>query len=196
MPYGDVPGFVASQLTLADTAGRLALRFAIFTAARSGEVRQAKWEQIDFEARTWSRPADVMKMKEPHVVTLNDAAIDVLTRAKALGGAGGLVFPSPKGKPLSDMTLTKVLRDAKIAKVTVHGFRSSFRDWAADETNFPREIAEAALAHKVGSDVELAYRRTDYRERRRPLLDAWGRFVAPSLTGANSNEISGGAQAA
>lgn len=191
MPFKDVQGFVASQLEKPDKAGRLALLFTILTAARSGEVRSALWEHIDLEARAWNRPAELMKSGVKHTVTLNDAAVGILVRAKKLSGGKGLVFPGSRaGIPLSDMTLSKALRDAG-ENVTVHGFRSSFRDWAAEKMpTVPAMVAEMALAHAVGTKTEQAYLRTDLREMRRSLMEGWGRLVAPSLSAAGDNVVS------
>jgi integrase len=191
MPFVDVPAFVAGQLAMAQGASRMALLFAILTAARSGEVRNSTWDQIDFEARTWTRSADVMKMGAAHVVTLNDAAIAVLERAAPKELRSGLIFPGMKaGKPLSDMSLSKVMRLAKRSE-TVHGFRSAFRDWAAERMpTIPAMVAEMALAHRVGTETQQAYLRSDLRDMRRALMDAWGRFVAPSLSGATENVVS------
>lgn len=182
MPFADVPAFVTSQLSKEEANGRLALMFTILTAARSGEVRSAMWEHIDLKAKTWTRPAELMKMRDKHVVTLNDAAVAILKRAAALFGGDGLVFPGKySGKPLSDMALSKLMR-ASGEKATVHGFRSSFRDWAAEMMpTVPAMVAEMALAHKVGTATEQAYLRSDMREMRRALMDAWGSFVAPGL---------------
>jgi integrase len=181
MPYRNVPAFVAAQQALSPTSGRLALLFTILTAARSGEVRAAAWDQFDMDARTWTRPAAIMKTKVQHIVSLSDAAIAVLERAKPYSGRVGLVFPGAKpGTQLSDMTLTKVLRDAGEG-CTVHGFRSSFRDWAAEQMpQVPVMVAEMALAHRVGNETERAYLRTDLRDRRRDLMDAWGSFLVLS----------------
>jgi|GEM_PF-360073 len=191
MPFADVPDFVAAQLGKDMGASRAALLFAILTAARSGEVRQATWEQIDVEARTWTRPTAIMKMGAAHVVTLSDAAIAVLDRLapnKAL--RVGLVFPGAKAnRPLSDMSLTKIMRLAD-RKETVHGFRSAFRDFAAERCpTVPAMVAEMALAHRVGTSTEQAYLRSDLRDMRRALMDAWGRFVAPSLSGSAGNVV-------
>lgn len=190
MPFADVPGFVADQLAKERGASRLAMLFAILTAARSGEVRNATWEQIDFEARTWTRSADDMKMGVAHVVTLNDAAIAILERAAPKEMRSGLIFPgNKKGRPLSDMSLTKIMRLAGRSE-TVHGFRSAFRDWAAEKMpTIPPMVAEMALAHTVGTSTEKAYLRTDLRDMRRALMDAWGRFAAPSLSPGGSNVV-------
>jgi integrase len=177
MPYADVPAFVTAQMALPDTMGRLALLFAILTAARSGEVRAATWDQIDLEAKTWTRPASIMKMKVQHVVALNDAAIAILERAKPHTEGKGLIFPGAGGKQLSDMTLTKALRDAG-ETCTVHGFRSSFRDWCAEKMpEIPAMVAEMALAHTVGTATERAYLRTDLLDMRRKLMTAWAEHM-------------------
>jgi integrase len=177
MPYQDVPAFVVGQMAQPATAGRLALLFTILTAARSGEVRAATWSQIDLEVKTWTRPATIMKSKIAHVVALNDVALAVLEKAKALTGGKGLLFPGAKvGSQLSDMTLTKALRDAGEG-CTVHGFRSSFRDWAAEKMpTMPAMVAEMALAHRVGTATEQAYLRSDLREMREALMQGWGDF--------------------
>jgi integrase len=178
MPYSDVPAFVADLRGKEDTMGRLALLFVILTGARSGEVRNARWSHIDREKKLWSRPAALMKGRTPHVVTLSDAALEVLDRAAALRPSrpDELIF-SMSRRPLSDMTLTKVMRDAK-APYTVHGFRSSFRDWTAEQMpSIPDAVAEAALAHVVPDKVVRAYKRTDFMEMRRTLLQSWADFV-------------------
>jgi len=182
MPFAEVPAFVASELGKAASASRHAVLFAILTAARSGEVRQATWEQIDLESRTWTRPASVMKMKEGHVITLSDAAVALLEAYAPKDMRKGLIFAGVRGGPLSDMSLTKALRAAGRSE-TVHGFRSSFRDWAAEEMpTIPAMVAEMALSHRVGTATEQAYLRTDLRDMRRALMEAWGRFAAPSLS--------------
>lgn len=189
MPYADVPAFLADQLGQPETASRLALIFTILTAARSGEVRAADWSQVDLEARTWSRPPELMKSKVKHVVTLNEAAVAVLERAKALFGGEGLIFPAARGGKLSDMTLSKMMRAAGHS-ATVHGFRSSFRDWVAEKMpTIPWNVAELALAHSVGNATEKAYNRSDLLDLRRSLTDAWGRFAAPSLSPGGSNVV-------
>jgi integrase len=187
MPFAQVPGFVAAELGKDLVSSRAAVLFAILTAARSGEVRRATWDQVDLDARTWSRPAAVMKMGQAHVVTLNDAAIALLERHTPPELREGLLFPGLRGGPLSDMSLTRMLRLAG-SQATVHGFRSGFRDFAAERMPMiPGMVAEMALAHKVGTATEQAYLRTDLRDMRRALMDGWGRFVAPSLSGAAGN---------
>ena len=180
LPYREVSGALASvEVSGASLAAKLCLRFLVLTAARSGEARGATWAEIDAEAREWRIPGERMKGRAPHRVPLSAAALAILERARTMDDGSGLIFPSPlrPGRPLSDMSLTKLLRDRGLAdRATVHGFRSAFRDWCA-ETGAPREVAEAALAHTVGG-VEGAYFRSDVYERRRALMEAWGAFVA------------------
>lgn len=165
------------KLSKKEGMGALALRFAILTAARSGEVRLATWSEFDLEQGTWSIPAERMKAERAHFVPLSTAALSILHQLD-LARSGELVFAGVKrGKPLSDMTLTKALRDLRVVNkngdpVTVHGFRSTFSDWARNETDFPRELIEESLAHRLGK-VEAAYRRGAAIERRRELMEAW-----------------------
>ena len=179
LAYEQVPALVA-QLQTVPTMGRLALLFAILTAARSGEVRGALWPEINMASATWTIPAERMKAGRAHAVPLSPQAVAVLKQAKALqiARAGEIIFASPRGGPLSDMTLTKVLRDAGQDVATVHGFRSSFRDWAAEQTSTANEVLEAALAHTVPNKVEAAYRRTNFLEKRTPLMAEWGAFLS------------------
>lgn len=177
MPYAELPAFM-SRLTDKGGMGALALRAAILTAARSGEVRGATWCELDLEAAVWTVPAERMKARRAHRVPLSPAAVALFREAASIKRAGtDLIFPASSGKALSDMTLTKALRDMD-APFTVHGFRSTFRDWAAEQTSLPGEVAEAALAHTVPKAVEAAYRRTDFFDKRRELMDAWSRFVS------------------
>jgi integrase len=177
MPYEELPALMA-RLVDKGGMGALALRAAILTAARSGEVRGATWAEIDFDNAVWTVPAERMKMRRAHRVPLSAEALAVFKEAAGIRRKGTqLVFPSAKGGQLSDMTLTKALRDLG-ESATAHGFRSSFRDWAAEQTSLPGEIAEAALAHTVPNAVEAAYRRTDFFDKRRELMDSWGRFAA------------------
>lgn len=175
MPFGDVPTFIASLSAEAETIGRLALLFAIATAARSGEVRGASWSEIDLTARLWTIPADRMKAKRAHVVPLNDVAMSVLSRLSAKS-AGGLVFGNSKGKAISDMTLLKILRD-KSLPYTVHGFRSAFKDWSSETTFYSDAVSEAALAHGDPDKVRASYRRTDFLEKRRQQMADWSDFL-------------------
>lgn len=179
LPYREVP----QALHIVEGAkvplpARLCLRFLVLNAARSGEARGATWDEIDRGTREWRIAASRMKAGIEHRVPLSDGALAVLEQARSLRDEAGLVFPSSvkRGSSLSDMTLMKVLRVTGLAeRTTVHGFRSAFRDWCA-ETGKPREIAEAALAHKVGG-VEGAYFRSDLFERRRRLMDEWAAFI-------------------
>lgn len=178
MPYPDLPAFV-TWLRARSTVGRLALEFVILNASRSGEVRGACRNEIDLKKKLWTIPAERMKAGTIHVVPLSEAALDALKRAKAFRSpVSNLVFPGQNPRrQLSDMTLLKILRD-KGDDYTVHGFRSSFRDWVAEKTNYPGEVAEAALAHTIANKVEAAYRRTDYLEKRKSLMSHWGDWVA------------------
>lgn len=178
LPYEDLPALMA-ELEATVSLGRLALRFAILTACRSGEVRGATWAEIDLKQRTWTIPAARMKAGKEHVVPLSRAVLEVLVAAEPFRGRSkdAFIFPGKPGKPLSDMTLTKVLRDIGHTQITVHGFRSSFRDWAAEQTATPGDVVEAALAHTIKNKVEAAYRRTNYLEKRRVLMEAWADFA-------------------
>ena len=186
LPYQDVAGALETIERSGITTAKLALRFLVLTAARSGEVRTATWDQIDLENKTWTVPAEKMKTNREHRVPLSNSALAVLEQSRRLADGSGLVFPSSMrpGKPMSNMTLTKVLRDNGLAdRTTTHGFRSSFRDWCADAGR-PREIAEAALAHVVPG-VEGAYFRSDLFERRRLLMEQWATY----LTGAGADVV-------
>lgn len=186
MAYADVPAFTKRLRTAKGIAAK-ALELAILTAARSGEVRLAQWGEFDLEAGVWTVPAERMKARREHRVPLSAPAIALLKAIRKPQGAeerlpdpdaAELVFPSAKlERPLSDMTLSAVLRRMKLDTITVHGFRSSFRDWAAEETDHPREVAEAALAHIVGDATERAYRRGDALEKRRRLMEDWAAYV-------------------
>lgn len=184
MPWKDVPKFVAAHLKnrkVADST-RAAMEILILTATRSGELRGALWTEFDLEAGIWTVPAARMKMKAPHRIALSDRAVEVLQEIKDAGLHETLVFPSPRSKVLSDMTLTTFLRRAKAKSdtegrfATAHGFRSSFRDWAS-ENSYARDLAERALAHAVSNKVEAAYHRTDLLEQRRSMMQAWSDFV-------------------
>jgi integrase len=183
MAYEDVPAFVASLRSSVSTVGRDALDFTILTAVRSNETRFAVWSEIDLKKKIWTIPGTRMKMNQTHVVPLATAAVEILTRRwEARTKNDGFVFFSRPDKPLSDMTMTKILRDAEFEKITVHGFRSSFTDWAAETTKVPKEVVDKALAHKLPDKVEAAYRRTDFLERRRQLMTMWANY----LSGASS----------
>ena len=192
MPYSDVPGFVG-RLRSSDSVTALALEFTILTAARTGEVlrsiRQnqvmgARWDEIDFETKVWTVPSVRMKAGVDHRVPLTGRLVAILKQVTPLRRKDGFIFPGKRaGHPLSEMSLLMLLRRMKIDDATVHGFRSSFRDWAGEETNFPRELAEEALSHTVGNSVERAYRRGDALEKRRALMTAWAGYCDPSASG-------------
>lgn len=179
LPYSDVAGF----LTVLRGSGALpqtrwAIEFLILTAARSLEVRDATWDEIDLDAATWTIPAARMKMKRPHRVPLSPRAVAILKEAHDLFGGTGRLFPGmKKGRPLSDVALSKTVKGLGFP-VDVHGFRTSFRTWAQERTTFPREVGEACLAHLVGSEVERAYSRSDLFDKRRRLMDAWAGYLA------------------
>ena len=165
---------------------RLAFEFPVLTAARWGEVRWAEWSEIDLSEAVWTVPATRMKAKREHRVPLCRRAVEILGEARELGGEGcRLVFTRLNGKPLIEKRLRQLLQKHRIAAVP-HGFRSSFRDWAAEETDHPREVVEAALAHMVQNKVEAAYRRTDLFERRRRLMDDWAAYLAGQSAGTET----------
>jgi len=158
---------------------KLAIELLVLTATRSGEVRLANWSEIDFEARTWTIPAERMKMKEVHIIPLSDRALDVLHQAKALGD-DGLIFPGMRsGRPMSDTTMSKLVKELGYP-VDIHGFRTSFRTWVQEQTNTAHEVAERALAHKTTNKVEAAYARSDLFDKRRKLMDAWASYLSDS----------------
>ena len=181
LPYSKVAEALAVvEESGASPSAKLCLRFVVLTAARSGEARNATWDEIDFETCEWKIPAERMKAASEHRVPLSEAAMDVLGRAKACHDGSDLVFPSPlkPGRPLSDMTLTKILRDVGLSdRATVHGFRASFRTWALEETDAPWAVAEAALAHSLGDSVQQAYIRGDAYDKRRKLMDQWADYL-------------------
>ena len=177
LPHGKVAGAVrAVRASRARRVVKLAFEFMVLTAARSGEARGARWAEIDLAAGVWTVPAKRMKTNREHRVPLCRRALAILDAARTLSQRGPLAFPTARGRPLKDMALSELLRDLGIAAVP-HGFRSSFRDWAAEETDHPREVAEAALAHTVRNPVEAAYARSDLFERRRELMDDWGAYL-------------------
>ena len=181
MAYADVPALMQRLAALPENAGRDALMFTIYNAVRSGETRLATWPEFDLDKAVWSIPGTRMKMRQPHVVPLSPEAVAILRRRWPLRISDeGLVFSTRGMKPLSDMTMTKVLRDLGFDKTTVHGFRSSFTDWAAERTRYAKEVVDKALAHKLVDRVEAAYRRTDFFDRRRKLMLEWARYVGPN----------------
>ncbi|MBL0923873.1 MAG: tyrosine-type recombinase/integrase [Sphingomonadaceae bacterium] len=182
MPYDRVAGFMV-RLRSKASFSRLALEFLILTAARSGEVRGAAWKEIDIEAATWTIAAARMKGGREHVVPLSSSALALLRRCAELKQVGtDLVFPGAKiGQPLSDMTLSKLMKEMG-EPYTVHGFRSAFRDWVSEETDYPGEIAEAALAHAIPNKTEAAYRRGKLLVKRRSLMADWAGYCVEAKT--------------
>ncbi len=178
LAYSEVSRALATiTASKASDATKLAFGLLVHSACRSGEVRGAPWSEVDLERRVWIIPADRMKMKKDHRVPLSDAAAAVLEKAKALRRDGcDLVFPSATGKPLSDMTLSKLMKELGIAAVP-HGFRSSFKDWASEATNHPHQVVEMALAHTIQNKAEAAYARSDLLERRRTLMSDWSAYL-------------------
>jgi integrase len=178
MDYRDVAAFI-DKLRATESAAARALEFAILTAARSGEVLGAGWDEIDLAGKTWTIPPARMKAGREHRVPLSEPALRILARMAERRMASNLVFPGWRhGRPTDGTSLRRLCPDG----ATPHGFRSSFRDWAGEETNFPREVCEQALAHATGSAVEQAYRRGDTLEKRRILMDAWASFCEPQNT--------------
>ena len=187
LPWREIGAFMA---TLAEEQGisALALRFAILTAARTGEVIGARWSELNMTEAVWTVPADRMKAAREHRVPLSDDSLEVLRKVAKLATdpkADGYVFPGGKpGKPLSTMALLMLLRRMERGDLTAHGFRSTFRDWCAEATNYPREVAEAALAHTLRDKTEAAYQRSDLMEKRRRLMADWATFCArPAVAG-------------
>ncbi|MEJ0093885.1 MAG: integrase arm-type DNA-binding domain-containing protein [Methylocella sp.] len=188
--YSDVPKFI-SDLRAMNAMAAKALEFLILTAARSGEVLGARWDEIDLEAKVWTVPATRMKAGRGHRVPLSGRAVEILEEL-ADGKTSDFIFPGQRaGRPLSNMSMEMALRRMKM-DATTHGFRSSFRDWAGEETHFPREVAEAALAHVIGDKAEQAYRRGDALEKRRGLMEAWAMFCEPKAA-ANVTPMARGA---
>ena len=188
LPYADLPQFMTTvnEAVAASPTILNALKFTILTAARSGEARLADWSEIDLEAATWTVPADRMKMGREHRVPLSDEAVSVLGKR-----AEGLIFKGQKvDKPLSDMSLLMPLKRAGLG-ITVHGFRSTFRDWCSEETGFSHEVQEMALAHAIKNKVEAAYRRGDLFDKRRALMDAWAAYCYPRENVVSISKIIG-----
>jgi integrase len=180
IPYQDVGDFMA-KLRSKDSVSSKALEFLILTAVRSGSVREAEWQEIDFENMTWNIPAEHTKTKQEHRVPLSAQAISLLKKVPKITG-NTKIFPSPKGSSLSDNTLSKLMRDMKATgdlniHAVPHGFRSTFRDWAAEQTAYPDDIRKAASGHRVGDAVQQSYQRTDLLEKRRKLMNEWANFL-------------------
>jgi integrase len=175
-PYSSVSTILQAIRASASTdTVKDAIEFAVLTATRSGETRGATWDEIDFSGRRWIIPAERMKAKREHRVPLSDRALQILERRRRVAGESPLIFASDADKQLSDMVFTMLLRREGF-DFTMHGFRSTFRDWAAEQTSFPREVCEAALAHSLKDATEAAYFRSDLFEKRRELMDAWSVF--------------------
>lgn len=175
VPIDDLAGFLAG-LRAKPGLGARALEFLILTAARSGEVRGARWDEINLQKAEWLVPGERMKAGKDHRVPLSAPAVKLLQALPRIEGSD-LVFPSARGRALSDMTLTKVMRDMGLDAVP-HGFRSTFRDWTSERTNYPRDVAEMALAHTIGDKVEAAYRRGELFDKRRRMMSDWAAFCA------------------
>jgi integrase len=194
LPWREIGDFMVDLRAQQGVAAK-ALQFGILTAARSGEVRMATWDEIDIATATWTIPASRMKAGVEHRVPLTDAVVELLRQMPRIEGCDW-IFPGMKSKPLSDMSLTAVLRRMKRDNITVHGMRSSFRDWASESSasSFGREAAEHALAHSLPDKVEAAYRRGDQFERRVELMQAWADYCAKSsATAATVTPIRGAA---
>jgi integrase len=183
MPYEDIAVFLG-KLRKREASSALALELCILTAARSGEILGMRWQEIDFDKKIWTVPAGRMKAGREHRMPLSSRAVEILRQLGKLK-VGEFVFPGQtRNKPLSNMAMEMILRRMNIQAATVHGFRSSFRDWAGNVSNFPREITETALAHVIGNKAEQAYRRSDALEKRRKLMEAWSAYCEPK-TSAN-----------
>lgn len=183
LPHAQIGAFMVSLRGMPGNGAR-ALEFAILTAARSGEVRGATWQEIDMNAGVWTIPESRMKAGKEHRIPLSQPAIDLLNKL-TLGSGADLVFPAPRGGALSDMTLTAVLRRMSV-NVTAHGFRSTFRDWAGETTAHPREVIEHALAHQLKDKAEAAYSRGTLFDKRRRLMDDWAKYCGTVLTIADN----------
>jgi integrase len=182
MPYEDVAGFI-DKLRKREATAALALELCILTAARSGEILGMQWSEIDFDKEVWTVPAHRMKAGREHRVPLSPRAVAIVRQLEELK-ASKFVFPGQaRNKPLSNMAMEMMLRRMNIQDATVHGFRSSFRDWAGNVSNFPREVVETALAHVVGDKAEQAYRRSDALEKRRKLMEAWCAYCSDTRLG-------------
>lgn len=183
LPYAELPAFIETLRSAnADRITRLAFEFLILTAARTGEVVAARWDEVDLDAKTWTVPAARMKANREHRVPLSDRCVELLQIAKKLGDGGhAFVFPGRSAaEPISNMAFLMLLRRIGRTDITAHGFRSSFRDWAAEKTSIPQAVIEAALAHVVKSKTEAAYFRSDLLDLRRTLMDAWATFATTS----------------
>jgi integrase len=187
LPFVECPAFMV-ELRGRESTSATALEFAILTAARTGEAIGARWSEIDLKHKTWTIPKERMKAKREHRVPLCERAVQIL---KGIDRRGDLVFGSAvTGRSLSNMALLELLRGMRPGSgLTVHGFRSSYRDWASERTNFAREVVEMALAHAVGDKVEAAYRRGDLFEKRRKLMEAWAGFLARPVVAESATVV-------
>ena len=184
MPYSELPDFIA-QLRRTDAIAARALEFLILTAGRSGEVLGSTWDEIDQDSAIWLVPAERMKMRREHRVPISSRALEILNEMRQRQ-MSCFVFPgNKKNRPLSNMAFSMLMRRLGVGSFTAHGFRSSFRDWAGDETEHPREVAEAALAHVIGNRAEQSYRRRDALEKRRALMTEWGAFLSATKVANN-----------
>lgn len=183
LPYQELPAFMrALHASDAGEVVKLAFEFTILCGSRTSEVLNATWAEIDTKGKTWTIPGDRMKAGIEHRVPLTDRCLKILEHAKAHSNGGAFVFPGRRSsKPLSNMVFLMALRRMKRDDLTAHGFRSTFRDWAAERTNFPSAVCEAALAHVVKNKSEAAYNRTDLFDRRRELMASWSKFTAQKL---------------
>jgi integrase len=176
MPFDQLPKFINALRQIPGTSAR-ALEFLILTATRSGEVRGASWDEVDLQSAVWIIPPERMKAKREHRVPLSSEAVALLRTLPRFQGSP-LIYPAPRTRgPMADMALLQVVRRMGVDAVP-HGFRSTFRDWCAERTNFPRDVAEMALAHTIGDKVEAAYRRGDLMQKRTQLMQAWAKFCS------------------
>jgi len=180
LPYAEVADFLTNlRASGGYEFARLAFELMILTATRTSEVLNVEWSEIDLDSAVWTIPADRMKARREHRVPLAPRSVEILRRALSIGDGSGLVFPGRgRGRPMSNMVFLMMLRRMKV-EATAHGFRSAFRDWAAERTNFSREVCELALAHTIKRKTEAAYRRGDLLEKRRELMAAWEAYVTP-----------------
>ncbi|HYN00304.1 MAG TPA: site-specific integrase, partial [Aestuariivirgaceae bacterium] len=178
LPYDNLPAFMADLRARQSTAA-LALELAILTATRTGEVLKAEWREFDLQKAIWTIPAVRMKAGQEHRVPLTARAVAILKSLPKLTRNDHVFAGNAKGKPLSSMAMTMQLRRMKRGDITVHGFRSTFRDWASEQTSFPHQTCEHALAHRISDKAEAAYRRGDQFEKRRKLMEAWAAFCEP-----------------
>jgi integrase len=177
LPYAEIPAFLRKlRASRSSEIAKLAFEFLILTATRTNELLRAKWSEVDLEHSVWIIPAQRMKAGREHRVPLSSRCVRILERAKVLSAGDAYVFAGHSGKPMSNMVFLMALRRMELA-ITAHGFRSAFRDWASERTNFPREVCEMALAHTIRNKAEAAYRRGDLLDKRRELMAAWSAFV-------------------